>query len=339
MVIYVDLWKDQSADPTELVSYAVGQALARAQGVVARAAKAVGLSKVSIHGVEFDLDVVGSAPGASLSDALSELQKTCGKPIVLIVDEAQHVLRDGGAISVMFALKSARDTINSRIPSGFRLILSGSDRDKLLRLAHGNDAPFLGSTLSEMPLLGEDFIKYVAGRLVSQSNKQYWEFNHDRLMEDFALFAHRPEPFLAAIGIILGPFSTVNDVGDFHEKLHEAARSHESEMHFRYTRTFQQLTSLQQAVLSKILSSSERDGLFSSEALASYSSHTKKKIAAGQARAAVEQLRAMEPPLVWRSNRGDYALEDTGMATWYKKLSDQGMWPPQIERRTKPHKL
>ena len=42
------------------------------------------------------------------------------------------------------------------------LVMSGSDRDKLLRLVNTNGSPFYGSQIPRMPLLGQDFIDYVS---------------------------------------------------------------------------------------------------------------------------------------------------------------------------------
>ncbi|MBD4704865.1 ATP-binding protein, partial [Xanthomonas citri pv. citri] len=59
LVLYVDLWKKQDADPVDLISFTIANALAQQQGKIAKVAKAAGLTKVSIHGVEFSLDAVG----------------------------------------------------------------------------------------------------------------------------------------------------------------------------------------------------------------------------------------------------------------------------------------
>ena len=62
----------------------------------------------------------------------------------------------------MTALKSARDQMNRPGKVRLMLIMSGSDRDKLLRLVHTAAAPFYGSQIKPMPVLGFDFIEFVA---------------------------------------------------------------------------------------------------------------------------------------------------------------------------------
>ena len=72
------------------------------------------------------------------------------KPVALIVDEAQHALTSVSGETAMAALKAARDTINSPGQVRLMLVMSGSDRNKLLRLVNTNGAPFYGSTVQRV---------------------------------------------------------------------------------------------------------------------------------------------------------------------------------------------
>lgn len=164
-VLYVDLWVDKSRDPGDLIAITIANALAAAQGPLARAAQAAGLRKVSIKGVEFTLPQVGKVEGASLADALLALQEKVKGPIVLIVDEAQYAITTKAGMNAMFGLKAARDILNANGKGRFCLVMSGSDRDKLLRLVNGNSAPFFGSHIDDLPLLGSDFVGHIAGQL------------------------------------------------------------------------------------------------------------------------------------------------------------------------------
>ena len=44
--------------------------------------------------------------------------------------------------------------------------------------------------------------------------------------------------------------------------------------------------------------------------------------------AGLEALRQRMPALVWKSARGEYALEDAAMHRWYEKRSQAKQWPP-----------
>ena len=325
LVLYLDLWADKTVDPKDLISITIANALAEAQGAITRAAKAVGLSKVSIKGVEFNLADVGHAKGATLSDALHELQEKVGKPLVLIVDEAQHAIKTRSGMDAMFALKSARDTLNARGDNKFCLVMSGSDRDKLLRLVHGNSAPFLGSHIDQMPLLAIDFTNHLAGQLAQEIPALV--IDNARFAATFERFDNRPEEFLKAINAVVGPFGPGHG-GKFHEALDREADDYEARRAAEYLAAYESLTKLQRAVLTRVLSNSRDGRFFTADALAEYSKAHGRRVAAGSARGAIEKLRAIDPPMIWKSERGDYAAEDSGMRRWYERLKERGKWPP-----------
>ena len=62
--------------------------------------------------------------------------------VALIIDEAQHALTSEAGEVTMTSLKSARDQMNQPGQANLMLVMSGSDRDKLLRLVVSAGAPF-----------------------------------------------------------------------------------------------------------------------------------------------------------------------------------------------------
>lgn len=141
--MYVDLWSDKNRNPGALIADAVGKELAKHLGVVARTAKAAGLSQVGIgNWLKVDTTKIGKVDGLTLAEAVRGLCETSGKPVALIIDEAQHSLTSAEGETATTALKSARDQLNQPGAAQLLLIMSGSDRDKLLRLVNSNAAPF-----------------------------------------------------------------------------------------------------------------------------------------------------------------------------------------------------
>ena len=65
-------------------------------------------------------------------------------------------------------LKSTRDQLNRPGEVNLMLVMSGSDRGKLLRLVNTNGAPFYGSQISRMPPLAQDFIDHVSRLITAQ---------------------------------------------------------------------------------------------------------------------------------------------------------------------------
>lgn len=324
LVLYVDLWKEKLRDPAELIGFTVANALARQQGAIAKAAQAVGLAEVSIHGVSFRLDAVGKVPGATLADALDELQGKADRPVVLIVDEAQHAITSVRAMDMMFSLKSARDTMNKPGLTQLGLVMSGSDRDKLLRLVHGNASPFMGSQINELPVLDQAYTDHIAGLLAVE--RPDLRIDNARTYAAFERFNHRPEFFIDGIKAITGAFT---DPARFNDLLDEEAERYVQNLRGSYATTYEGLSKLQRAVLTRVLSHSRDGKLFTQDALTQYSKAHGRKVQAGTARTAVEKLREMEPPVIWKSARGDYAPEDSGMRAWYEDMVKAGTWPPE----------
>jgi len=157
-VIYVDLWADRSRDPGDLISEAIREHLQKQEGVILRWARRGGVDKVSVAGIQLNIDKVGIGTGKTIAKALSELSDATKSMIVLVIDEAQHAITTEAGASVLFALKAARDQLNGSAHHGFRLIATGSNRDKLSLLVQGKDQAFLNAALLDLELLGDDYL-------------------------------------------------------------------------------------------------------------------------------------------------------------------------------------
>ena len=126
--------------------------LAKHQGLVARLARASGMDKVNLGGVSFSLDRIGLGDGISLSSALAALSDETRKTIVLVIDEAQHAITTDDGNDALFALKAARDELNSSHHHGLRVVATGSNQDKLAMLRNSKDQAFLGRRWSSFRL-------------------------------------------------------------------------------------------------------------------------------------------------------------------------------------------
>ena len=168
-VVYVDLWADTRRDPGALIAEVIAQALQAHLGLVARTAKKAGVKSVKVAGaLDIDTSKIGQIDGLTLVDALRSLQQAAARPVALIIDEAQHALTSEAGEVAMTALKSARDQMNQPGRVNLMLVMSGSDRDKLLRLVVSAAAPFYGSQIQTLPPLDTDFIAHVAGLVEAQ---------------------------------------------------------------------------------------------------------------------------------------------------------------------------
>ena len=326
-VVYVDLWADAARDPGILIAEAIGRALQPHLGVVARTAKNAGLEKVNLGGwLHVDTTRIGKVDGLTLVDALRALNETAGKPVALIIDEAQHALTSAAGENSMSALKSARDQMNRPGNVQLMLVMSGSDRDKLLRLVNSNGAPFYGSQIQRMPLLDERFIDFIA-HLVEAQRPDLGRVDRGTLYKAFEGFGYRPQFFMEALGQALSPLSGITE--RFELAMLAAALQRQRDDEAQMESDYRGLKPLEQAVLWRMLEVGSRFRPYDAEALAFYREQTQEKVTAQRAQNALESLRQRMPALVWKSARGEYAVEDAAMHRWFEDRKAAAKWPPK----------
>jgi hypothetical protein len=212
------------------------------------------------------------------------------------------------------------------------LVMSGSDRDKLLRLVNTNGAPFYGSTVQRMPELGKDFIDFVGG-LIEANSPQLKPVDSVKLLQAFQRFGSRPQFFSTALADALSPLSSGE--GRFEDQLLEAASRRQVEDEAQMESEFLALRPIEQAVLWRLLEQGSRFRPYDAEALKFYRdklnvpSQPPVKVTAQTAQNAVEAIRQRTPALVWKSARGEYSVDDAMMHTWYANRVAAGAWPPK----------
>ena len=325
VVVYVDLWADVRRDPGGLIAEAIARALQPQLGLVARTARKAGLDKVKLGGLEVDTSRIGKVDGLTLTEALRLLHESAGQPVALIVDEAQHALTSEAGEAAMTALKSARDQLNRPGFVNLMLVMSGSDRDKLLRLVNTAGAPFYGSQVQRMPPLGQDFITYVSA-LIEAQRPQLQPVDQSLLQQAFETFGYRPQFFMAALGQVLSPLAALT--GRFESALVEAARQQQVHDEAQMASDYQGLKPTEQVVLWRMLEQGPRYRPYDAEALRFYRGKTGHPVSVAQAQKALEALRQRTPALVWKSVRGEYALQDVTMHRWFEARVEAGQWPP-----------
>lgn len=326
VVVYVDLWSDKKRDPALLIAQAIGEVLGQHLGHVAKLANKAGLKEVKVAGVlTVDASKIGRVDGLTLAQALAKLRETSGKPVALIIDEAQHALTSQDGEDAMTALKSARDQMNV---SGINLmiVMSGSDRDKLMRLVNNNKAPFFGSNITNFKELGQDFIAHVA-QLIEAEYKSLAPLDQTTLMAAFKAFGNRPQFFIAAIGQALSPLTAPEGVR-FEDALLQAGKDKVASEEEQMASDYIGLPAAEQVVLWRLLEQGQKFRPYDAAALAFYEEKLGKKLSPAQAQNALDGLRGRNPSMVWKSLRGEYAVDDAAMHHWYDGAVKDGVWPP-----------
>jgi hypothetical protein len=329
-VVYADLWTDLKISPEQRIYEALTAAIMQHSGPVAKAAKKSKLSEATVgaggSALTFDASRIGESDGPSLTDACKQLAGLASTPVALILDEAQRILESDRGAEVMKELKAARDTLNRPGSPTLVLVFTGSDRDKLSRLNNHKGAAFWGSKVEQMPLLDADYVAWVTGEIV-KAYPQLYPVQTARIEEIFRGLGSRPKALNDAIGDALNPIK--GGTGSFEDRVSAFAEEQLSKERRAYAESFLALSPIQKAVLTHMMQNEDADTLFGAAALKSYSLIAGKAVAPAAVQNALEALRKKQPSLVWKSNRSEYALEDPGMAAWYRELAAAGHWPPR----------
>ena len=335
VVVYADLWADVSVDPAVTIMAAIEDAYRRQLGAVSRAAMKANLAEFHLGGdkmpagLAFDARQIGKVDDRSVASALKQLREAAGKPIALIIDEAQQALSTQAGTAAMTALKSARDQMN--IDSVvLMIVMTGSDRDKLLRLVDGGgSAPFKGTSIRHFPELGDDYVDFVACQ-VEAAFPSFKPVDRAALSMVFKHIGCRPEIFMRILGEALPSLDRVYAPGErFEPVAMDLARAQRRKDEDQMSEMFLGLTPVEQAVLTRVLSRRNAKARpYDVDALAQYKSDLGVNVTTGQVQAAIESMRSATPPILWRSAYAVYAPDDSAMYDWYARLLTHGAWPP-----------
>jgi len=323
LVVYVDLWADRRADPGRVIVSAIRAELAKHEGIVARLARRSGMEKVTVAGTSFSLERVGLGGDVSLSDALAALSDETGKMIVLVIDEAQHAITSDGGAEAMFALKAARDELNSNRHKGLRVVATGSNQDKLAMLRSSRDQAFFGAPLVKFPPLGRDYVQWFCENAHLAS-----PLDPEAVYDLFVRASYRPEALGAAADALRFDFELqANTVA---ARFGQEVDAQIEASNLETLRVVHSLTPLQSAVLRVLAAQGPRYAPFEAQTINAYkqvmgvlapgSSVDPEVSNVQQALAALQ-----EKSIVWKEARGVYALEESALADL---LAQEGMLGP-----------
>ncbi|MEX8518159.1 MAG: ATP-binding protein [Leptothrix sp. (in: b-proteobacteria)] len=312
LVVYADLWENRKADPGAVIVAALRSALAPHEGVVTRLARSAGLDGVKVGGLSFSLDRVGLGREVSLVQALVALSDEIGRPIVLIIDEAQHAISTEAGSDALFALKAARDELNSSRHHGLRVVATGSNQDKLAMLRASKEQAFFGAPLVKFPPLGRDYIEWFCSHLQLAT-----PLAPDAVFELFQQASHRPEILGAAADMLRFDFEL--QAADVRQRFAAEVQVQIDAANQDLLQVVHSLTPLQSAVLRVLAACGAGYAPFEAATLAMYRAALQAAGADPEVRADVpgvqQALSALQDKsLVWKAARGVYALEDTTLA-------------------------
>ena len=314
VTVYIDLWANVNANPADIIAESIKNKMIELDGKFTKIAKKIKLDKINVMGTFIlNFSDPGLPENITLADALRILHEIANEPILLIIDEAQHALINDKALSAMFAIKSARDQLNSHgEETSLMLVFTGSNRDKLAHLVLKKNHPFFGSDITPFPLLNKNYTDAFtqwANKSLSSDN----QFSEASMYQAFKLVGNRPE----ILRQIAGKIALSGEASNFANLLEKDALTWKNRVWEEYENDYNALNPLQKVILQMLINKGQPWLPFSEESLETYSLLTEQKnISTATVQTAIQNLR--ERGILWQSGRGTYALEDESFGEWYK---------------------
>ncbi|MCF7533662.1 ATP-binding protein [Pseudomonas petrae] len=309
IVLYADLWQDLTKDPGLVIVEAIREAVGRNDGFITRLAKSSGIEKVVVGGLNFSVDKIGLGKDIDLTTALVALSDESQKLIVLMIDEAQHAITTEAGVAALFALKAARDELNSSRHHGLRIVCTGSNRDKLAMLRNSKDQAFFGASMVPFPTLDQNYIDWLCANIDLPS-----PLDPAEVFQLFKESGYRPELLGAAADAIR--FDFFIDPEDVRERFAELVRAQADELNANLKKVIHSLTPIQSAVIRVMGSMGDSYAPFEAPTMALYAAAMKQAgIAESDIKVEVPGVQQalialQEKNLVWKASRGVYAVDE-----------------------------
>jgi hypothetical protein len=203
LTLYVDLWADRSRPPMALVKDAVQQAIASlatpGSALLGRLRRAKGMN-FGAAGLSFgiQLDSIGEPGGVTLADVFVELVRKVEGDVVLIIDEVQQAVATQDGQDMLFALKAARDTVNTAtdLPGKLLIVGTGSHKSLVTDMATRRSQAFAGAHTASFEPLGKDYVEWFLRRIETAGLKAP---PLDAAFDGFQRMGSRPEELAKAI--------------------------------------------------------------------------------------------------------------------------------------------
>lgn len=326
LVIYVDLWSDLSKNPATLVQDAVRATLdqlATPGTPLLDRFKGLNIGAAGFS-FGFQIDTVGKTGGATLAQALTELVDKVQSSVVLVVDEVQQALGTEDGNNLLFALKAARDAVNTRPDTaGYLLFLgTGSHKSLVADMATRRSQPFSGAVSTPYEPLGRDFVRWKWQQLQELSGTKLP--SEELMWQGFVAMGQRPEELQHAL-IQLQSRPEPPDMAFPIICATLACAAADVEM-----ASVDRLGALARAIFDRIAQGNEAgaSGLFSGDAITAYAEQLGMSIDTPQVQNMVDRM--ISANLILRQSHGVYAVADPFVRqVWLQRSSLQSAMAPQ----------
>lgn len=310
LVLYVDLWTDRSRAPVALMQAAVLAAAAELEQPASallqklRRVKGVNFGAAGISlGVQ--LDGLGTPGGASLAQVFVELVRKAQGDVVLVIDEVQQAMGSQDGQDMLFALKAARDSVNTAtdLPGRLLIVGTGSHKSLVTDMATQRSQAFAGAHTASFEPLGKDYVEWFLNRVAAAG------LAVPPLQAAFAGFrdmGSRPEELTKAVRQFQDEVAAGRavDADRAFATVCATLASAAAELDIQSIEDAGELAAL---AFSRIVAGQAR-GLYAAETLAAFGESLRREISANDMTPAIDKLVAAN--LIVRKGHGNFDIAD-----------------------------
>ena len=223
---------------------------------------------------------------------------------------------------MLFALKAARDAINSRpdTPDHFLFIGTGSHRALVSELVTRRNQAFSGATSVAYPVLDRDFVEHVLKRLADEGAEG---LPSPKVATDaFKVVGNRPEELIKALRLLRTQLPQGADPDTYLPVIAATLRSSAASAELL---RLEQLGGLATVIFDRIATNDgDTRGLFSTEAASEYSRVLGREVRIEEIQPAVNEL--LGANLIMRRGHGVYGITDPFVQdTWVEQKQLAGV--------------
>ena len=310
LALYVDLWTDRSCPPMTLMLEAVRAAAAELQHPAStllqklRRVKGVNFGAAGIT-LGLQLDALGTPGGASLADVFVELVSKAQGHVVLVIDEVQQAMATQDGQDMLFALKAARDRVNTAtdLPGLLLIVGTGSHKSLVTDMATRRSQAFAGAHTASFEPLGKDYVEWFLRRVDAAGLVAP---PLEAALEGFRSVGSRPEELAKAVRQFQDEVAAGRgaDAATAFVTICATLATAAAELDIQSIEDAGELAVL---AFSRIAAGHHR-GLFATETLAAFSSALGREVAPNDMTPAIEKL--VSANLIVRKGHGSFEIAD-----------------------------
>ncbi|WP_416762233.1 hypothetical protein ACNI65_07865 [Roseateles sp. So40a] len=230
--IVIDFMAHEEAEPGAVILQTLCAELQSQDGVVRRTARKLGLTGLSLGGMQMSPVQAEADDFKGVLKMLRALSAKTGRRLILLLDEVQRTQTSDHGRRVLLSLARSVNSLNVDARPGPRILATGSHAHKLRKMTFGKEDAFHGATVRALPPLGGDYLQWLHAQVPVRGRP-----SSGLMASAFDRLLHRPRDLISVCQVLASYDGNPQHVIDrmFHLLVEECADDGKTEflLHLR----------------------------------------------------------------------------------------------------------